>query len=98
MTTLSTIDWKVPETVDLEEEWRTAALRAEQRVTRYRELAKALAAKLERGTMKSFERGVAAGFEAAMAAQAQAEEARRLEPQRRTVERDDVGRIVAIVG
>jgi hypothetical protein len=98
VTTLRTIDYKVPKTVDLEEEWRTAALRAEAQTIRYRELAKALAAKLERGAMRSYERGVAAGFDAAMAAQGHAEEARRLEPQRRTVERDETGRIVAIVG
>jgi hypothetical protein len=48
--------------------------------------------------MASYKRGVAAGFEAAMAAQAQAEETRRSEPQRRTVERDEAGRIVAIAG
>jgi hypothetical protein len=57
------------------------------------EVAKRLAWRLERRTLEAHNTGFEAGFAAAVAA-----EARQSESRRRTVERDEKGRITAVIG
>jgi hypothetical protein len=66
---------------------------ADEQNVRAIEVAKDLSERLKSRTLECYDKGFASGFAAGVAA-----EAGQREPQRRTVERDEAGRIVAIVG
>ena len=66
---------------------------AEDQNARAVEVAKDLSERLKVRTLECYDKGFASGFAAGVAA-----EADQREPRRRTVERDEAGRIVAVVG
>lgn len=66
---------------------------AEAQLGRAFEAVKALAGRIERKTLQAYDKGFEAGVAFAIA-----DEARRSEPRRKVIERDEAGRIVAVVG